>query len=970
MTKTENVLNEESRKESEMLSVSKKWTCVLILIASAFLGNNLFSQELNYKPGEVLIKFNPGSVVLPQGKLEGLAGEVMFESALVDSILNIHNFSKIEKLYKNFDPNNLIQVNPAGDTAILMDLSNNFKITFPETTDILPIIQKLFTLKEVIYAEPNYIYQLFLEPNDPLFFEQWHLKNTGQNGGAPGEDIRAVGAWDKTTGSPDVKIGILDSGIDFYNIDLGDGPIPNEKVIWGYNYYDGNEDAMDYYYHGTAVAGLASAITNNDALVAGVSWGSSLLSMKIGPGPGVSGDAAAPAINECINQGVRVINNSWGGTGYSNTLAEVMRNAFLSGVSPIIVCAMGNWSGNTMKYPAGYYGTAYAVGAWLQSGGRWDGSNWGWWIDISAPGGANIVTTDLVSYGSSNYNFGGTSAAAPIVSGVAALLLSYEPTLTNDDVQEIMNRTAREAGSPGKDDYYGWGKVNADSALWFISFPRVLVQRSTADVYQYGEPTNWNIWLINVPGLFPQTYITRKYEIRADVSFPPFDPSVTPEAWVRAVGTNGWGFANPFDYLVEGPWGEVVPGTLTPSGCTFRTYVYDVYDFGGDPCGWYPCQPDQVTFAYTLVSHLALHAPQVGVSLIQNASDHYFHIAWSDDNEFHDGYELQYATATPYGWTTFATVSADWHTYNYVPVWGSAMYYFRVRALLGAVGSGWSNEEGILNVPNSPTDPHVTLHHVCGWPGQLKVAAEYRPDSYFPPHSLLVFPDLPENPSGTLCDLAPEPGPDPPPCFPSNRAYVSWSPPENQAAPVDYYNIRLLLYLGGMPAVYWVGPLSAEACTLCLWPNKEYRLNVVAYRDGLHSDEVVNPQIFTTGEAIVCNDYSHKGTPPEDSASEEPGIESDLVSDQSSLAQNRPNPFNPETDISYDLPENCMANLIIYNMLGQKVRVLVDEQQMAGFKTVRWDGKDEIGNQVASGVYFYRLQAGESVEVRRMILLR
>ncbi|MCK4385699.1 MAG: T9SS type A sorting domain-containing protein, partial [candidate division Zixibacteria bacterium] len=89
-----------------------------------------------------------------------------------------------------------------------------------------------------------------------------------------------------------------------------------------------------------------------------------------------------------------------------------------------------------------------------------------------------------------------------------------------------------------------------------------------------------------------------------------------------------------------------------------------------------------------------------------------------------------------------------------------------------------------------------------------------------------------------------------------------------------------------------------------------------------------------------------------------------------SLSQNSPNPFNPICEIAYALPTDCQVTLSIYNILGQKVRVLVDEYQDAGHKSVKWDGKDEQGQEVTSGVYFYRIQAGDFAQSKKMVLIR
>ncbi len=103
----------------------------------------------------------------------------------------------------------------------------------------------------------------------------------------------------------------------------------------------------------------------------------------------------------------------------------------------------------------------------------------------------------------------------------------------------------------------------------------------------------------------------------------------------------------------------------------------------------------------------------------------------------------------------------------------------------------------------------------------------------------------------------------------------------------------------------------------------------------------------------------------EDAAAAKPAIPQEF-----SLSQNHPNPFNPQTSIRYALPQDAHVRLTIYNVLGQKVARLVDEHQQAGYKTLLWDGKDENGNLLASGVYFYRLDADKFTEVKKMLLVK
>jgi hypothetical protein len=105
-------------------------------------------------------------------------------------------------------------------------------------------------------------------------------------------------------------------------------------------------------------------------------------------------------------------------------------------------------------------------------------------------------------------------------------------------------------------------------------------------------------------------------------------------------------------------------------------------------------------------------------------------------------------------------------------------------------------------------------------------------------------------------------------------------------------------------------------------------------------------------------------------SSAEEGAESGVLPREFSLSQSYPNPFNPVCNIDYALPSDCDVKLTVYNILGQKVRVLVDEHQSAGYKSVEWDGKDDQSRQLTTGIYFYRLQAEDFVQSKKMVLIK
>jgi len=189
---------------------------------------------------------------------------------------------------------------------------------------------------DILYAEPNYILHTFAQPNDPLFPQQWGLSNTGQSGGTPGADIHAPQAWDITTGSSDVVVAVIDTGIDYTHPDLAanvwSAPTSFTEQVGSYSVTcpagshgiqpgalggNGNAcDPMDLDGHGTHVAGIIGAVGNNGLGVSGVNWNVQLMACS---GVDSLGDAVAclDFVKQMKDQGVNVIasNNSWGGEG-------------------------------------------------------------------------------------------------------------------------------------------------------------------------------------------------------------------------------------------------------------------------------------------------------------------------------------------------------------------------------------------------------------------------------------------------------------------------------------------------------------------------------------------------------------------------------------------------------------------------------------------------------------------------------
>lgn len=303
------------------------------------------------------------------------------------------------------------------------------------------IMGSLSRLPEVRYAEPNYtvIAQDTL-PNDPAFAFQYALVN-----------IRAPQAWDITTGSSAVTIAILDSGVDLSHPELA------PKLLSGYDFVNGDAIPQDDHGHGTHVAGIAAAASNNGLGMAGVSWGARILPVKVlnALNSGTYANVSA-GIVWATNQGAQVINLSLGGPDSSQTLQEAIEYAASRGVA--LTAAAGNTSG-AILYPA-RYPAVIAVANTNAANQRVPSSAFGPEIDLAAPG-AGIYS---LAIGGGYTTLGGTSMSTPHVSGALALLLSL-PGVSTGQARAYLEASALDIDAPGWDVFTGYGLIQLDAAL-------------------------------------------------------------------------------------------------------------------------------------------------------------------------------------------------------------------------------------------------------------------------------------------------------------------------------------------------------------------------------------------------------------------------------------------------------------------------------------------------------------------------
>jgi subtilisin family serine protease len=330
-------------------------------------------------------------------------------------------------------------------------------------------------------------------PNDPLYPQQWSLPQ-----------INAPQAWDVATGSPDVVVAVIDSGVDFTHPDLSaaiwNNPVdPPDGVdndgnglvddSHGWNFASNNNDLKDIEAHGTHVAGIIAATRNNATGIAGVASGVKIMAIQVHTLDFLNASAVTRGIYYAADHGAKVINLSLGGPDNFWDSRNAIDYALSKGA--IVVASAGNGSDTAYNYPA-IYQNALAVAALDPSDRRAGFSNYGAWIDISAPG-RDILSTVPPNLASGQYYLSGsgTSQAAPIVSGVAALVFSQHPAWTPQQVRNQLLSTAQSIAAQNPDfvGQLGAGRVDANAAVGpVVNAPRAYV----ASVQLNEAPGNGN----------------------------------------------------------------------------------------------------------------------------------------------------------------------------------------------------------------------------------------------------------------------------------------------------------------------------------------------------------------------------------------------------------------------------------------------------------------------------------------------
>jgi subtilisin family serine protease len=485
-------------------------------------------------PGRVTIQLEDNVDV--QGFTKGF-GKVSLGVPSLDQLLDNFGIFNARKLFPWH------KVKPSYNPPDL-DPSRLFDISFPDTIDVEAVIAALLQNPNIRRAEPVWALPLLASPNDPMWSNQWAME-------PPGPDPDYYDAWDIETGSDSIKFGCIDSGVNYKHEDLkghiwvnpgedldGDGVVYDvddlnnvdddgngviDDLI-GYDFLTGlgscapgedcdtrDPDPWDFHGHGTHVAGIAAAMNNNAIGVTGVAggWhgghrsfrGVQIMCIRVGgraaDGLGyVNSSDCGTAISYASLNGAQVINASWG-SSYNSAMNQGMIDAKNHGVT--VVHAAGNDNCDCPDYldgdPQGHKVLSVAaLGPFSDTKASY--SNYGAWIDVSAPG-SHILST-VSEGGVAGYAYyDGTSMAAPMVSGLALLIRSAMPSLTKQQVDSLIINTADniDAANPGYVGMLGSGRINAHSAL--VDLPSA---KFAADVTEGNVPL-----LVNFTDMSPNS---------------------------------------------------------------------------------------------------------------------------------------------------------------------------------------------------------------------------------------------------------------------------------------------------------------------------------------------------------------------------------------------------------------------------------------------------------------------------------
>ncbi len=844
------------------------------------------------------------------------------------------------------------------------------------------------------------------------------------------------------TGNPYVNVGIYDVGVLLSHPDLYPRVTGDNPTIYG------NEC---YYSHGTHVAGLVAANTNNQIGVSGVDWNGQLISKQLFDPYGYLGDvnAANKILAEVRpnNQGVHIFNHSWGipnNGNYPVILKLALVHAYKE--NRISIAAVGNDAVLTdpplIHFPANFQDFVVAVGSTDYQDNRSPFLNYGARIKVVAPGGftdpkditiecgeytANQdIYSTYISPASYHYSFG-TSMATPLVSGLSALVKGKNMSLSNDDVTSIVFLTADDLGNPGWDQYYGYGRINSRRALERCSPPYQFFYFNTSgsNSTSYCDAMMRSFVPYSISGLqdgYP--YWCDRFIVTKQITLPSNISNTL--IWGRGNQTIGYtGYYNTqhgvgyshaqklnqnnaelktFVYKVWGNTGPYYVNTFKPTTSTNVNYAYGIngigrnYHYAGEElqqvggCPWLFVHNIADSMWYIGDNNL-LKKSEIPENSGQDLTDLYkLNIQPSLTNENQFSLKI-IETENDFGYIDRVSFKAIDH-----PVGtkiGITEYNQIVTYSTDAISS--SNDAELNEEENITRYIRYNYHgnnEVTGLASDSISAANFDLGIPYTGDSLALIFEVSSNgltaTDEQVKDFAGEismyanssPMPNMKKFTRRENSSVIIIPISTSDAIVDsviitWFRDYNLKYLYLAPITY-SGYTITEIPLLSAIHTVEGEVNdKLSSIDGNYANIDSNNMLTLTYSNIAApvsgmiREYVFETTGRyEDVTSSEGGdspllLRNNNIPYENKLFDNYPNPFNPQTKIKFNIKTNRWVKISIYDILGKQVSVLVDQFKEKGEYELVFNA-----SIFASGVYFYRIEAGDFIECKKMVVLK
>lgn len=899
------------------------------------------------------------------------------ENILQSKIVKQINTEKIEKVFSNKST----ALYKSGST-----LNNIYKLSYLSNEDPFEVANKIKKIPGVVWAEPKYVRRITYSPNDPLY-NSGGQKNLDQ--------ILAEAAWEITKGDSNVVIAIVDTGVDWKHPDLeanifinrneianngidedDGGDYPDDIHGWDFGGLDGTPDndptedpSYRNSYHGTHVAGIAGAVTNNGIGIASIGFNCRILPVKVSRSDlRDSNDYpfvvyGFEGIIYAADKGARVINCSWGGYEYSAFEQEVIKYAAAKGA--LVVAAAGNNASDQLFYPASYDGVL-SVG-WLNTydDTKSFAGNYGFDIDVMSPG-TGILSTWQRDTNNNNqlYNnfMNGSSMASPLVAGLAGLVFTKFPNYSPLQVAERIRITADNVDdkNPGYEMMLGRGRINAYRALTETGSPSVRATNIRLNeigngngIFQSGESVEVNAdftnYLASVNNLDislttddPWISITQssfnvsldtlqmtnkkfKFSIKDGA---PIDHKVN---FVIRFSSAGYTDVQLFSIKINIPLETHTTSKIQMSVTSKGALGFNDFSSNREGVGFKFMNGESLmfegAFMYGVSKSLVMDAARITE---EQSKDFKMIVPITMKNPGLHAFQETYSNFDDSGISPGIGISTHFYTYsfntpedeNYIIIRTALHNSTRqsIDSLFAGFFIDWDIFDYSTNTIRYDADNNFAYAYDVNKPDVYVGTALISNNNYG------FYPIKNDDSEGDV-RLFDQNG------FTDIEKFITLSSGIRNVEP----------FVGDISYVVSGGPLKINSGNT---ENIAFTIAAASTLNELRNAIIRSREKYQSIPTSVYQDNYE--------------IPAELT-----LYQNYPNPFNPTTTIRFSIPQKEFVTLKVFDILGREIAVLVNEIKETGNYEINFNASG-----LSSGIYFYTMKAGNNFKSAKMILLR